>query len=257
MLTRKVDAMTGSHILTGYAYQRHSPPTPAQHQRRQTNDDFHRAGASVSRTSILTSSKHINGSWHPALHHSINPDCYIAESVSSDEPLTNDHSPGSGSMLNAEPTGIAVTRRSRTIFFPDDDFEENNGDMDNMGRRIPREGSMGDISTSCWREVDGKLTYMNIPPQHQEQHYKTSEHPMNDHLQQYHYMQQHREHDTNQKLAHRSYQVNQISEENTTASTFWAGEDWHDRPPLQSSHISHTDSLRHSYQPQYQREVFD
>ena len=257
VLTRKVDAMTGSHILTGYAYQRHSPPTPAQHQRRQTNDDFHRAGASVSRTSILTSSKHINGSWHPALHHSINPDCYIAESVSSDEPLTNDHSPGSGSMLNAEPTGIAVTRRSRTIFFPDDDFEENNGDMDNMGRRIPREGSMGDISTSCWREVDGKLTYMNIPPQHQEQHYKTSEHPMNDHLQQYHYMQQHREHDTNQKLAHRSYQVNQISEENTTASTFWAGEDWHDRPPLQSSHISHTDSLRHSYQPQYQREVFE
>ena len=257
MLTRKVDAMTGSHILTGYAYQRHSLPTPAQHQRRQTNDDFHRAGASVSRTSILTSSKHINGSWHPALHHSINPDCYIAESVSSDEPLTNDHSPGSGSMLNAEPTGIAVTRRSRTIFFPDDDFEENNGDMDNMGRRIPREGSMGDISTSCWREVDGKLTYMNIPPQHQEQHYKTSEHPMNDHLQQYHYMQQHREHDTNQKLAHRSYQVNQISEENTTASTFWAGEDWHDRPPLQSSHISHTDSLRHSYQPQYQREVFE
>ena len=113
-------------------------------------------------------------------------------------------------MLNAEPTGIAVTRRSRTIFFPDDDFEENNGDMDNMGRRIPREGSMGDISTSCWREVDGKLTYMNIPPQHQEQHYKTSEHPMNDHLQQYHYMQQHREHDTNQKLAHRYYQVNQI-----------------------------------------------
>ena len=260
MLTRKVDAMTGSHILTGYAYQRHSLPTPAQHQRRQTNDSFHRAGASVSRTSILTSSKHINGSWHPALHHSINPDCYIAESVSSDEPLTNDHSPGSSSMLNArgvEPTGIAVTRRSRTIFFPDDDFEENNGDMDNMGRRIPREGSMGDISTSCWREVDGKLTYMNIPPQHQEQHYKTSEHPMNDHLQQYHDMQQHREHDTNQKLAHRSYQVNQISEENTTASTFWAGEDWHDRPPLQSSHISHTDSLRRSYQPQYQREVFE
>ena len=260
MLTRKVDAMTGSHILTGYAYQRHSLPTPAQHQRRQTNDSFHRAGASVSRTSILTSSKHINGSWHPALHHSINPDCYIAESVSSDEPLTNDHSPGSSSMLNArgvEPTGIAVTRRSRTIFFPDDDFEENNGDMDNMGRRIPREGSMGDISTSCWREVDGKLTYMNIPPQHQEQHYKTSEHPMNDHLQQYHDMQQHREHDTNQKLAHRSYQVNQISEENTTASTFWAGEDWHDRPPLQSSHISHTDSLSRSYQPQYQREVFE
>ena len=260
MLTRKVDAMTGSHILTGYAYQRHSLPTPAQHQRRQTNDSFHRAGASVSRTSILTSSKHINGSWHPALHHSINPDCYIAESVSSDEPLTNDHSPGSSSMLNArgvEPTGIAVTRRSRTIFFPDDDFEENNGDMDNMGRRIPREGSMGDISTSCWREVDGKLTYMNIPPQHQEQHYKTSEHPMNDHLQQYHDMQQHREHDTNQKLAHRSYQVNQISEENTTASTFWAGEDWRDRPPLQSSHISHTDSLRRSYQPQYQREVFE